>query len=59
MPCRCPERRTALRTAARSTLTGDTTALRSAATFIGRTSVEDVEAMLRRMAGRVTGPRRV
>lgn len=59
MPCRCSERRTAIGGAIRSTLRGAPGAIAPAARMVARTTVEDVEAMVRRMTGRVTGPRKV
>jgi len=49
MPCRCSERRTVIGSAIRSTLRGAPGAIAPAARMIVRTTVEDVEAMARRM----------
>lgn len=52
MPCGCTRRRIAIAGAIRSTLRGAPGAITPAARMIIRTTVEDVEAMARRM---VTG----
>lgn len=49
MPCRCAERRTVIGSAVRSTLRGAPGAIAPAARMVVRTTVEDVEAMARRM----------
>ena len=51
MPCRCSERRIAIGKAIRSTLRGAPSAIAPAARMVIRTTVEDVEAMARRMGG--------
>jgi len=57
MPCRCSERRTAIGSAIRSTLRGTPGTIAPAARIVIRTTVEDVEAMARRMGGTVRGRR--
>lgn len=51
MPCRCSERRTAIESAIRSTLRGQPGTIAPATRMVIRTTVEDVEAMARRMGG--------
>ncbi len=57
MPCRCSERRIALGSAIRSTLRGQPGAIAPATRMVIRTTVEDVEAMARRMTGTPSGRR--
>lgn len=51
MPCRCSERRVAIGSAIRSTLRGQPGDVVPAIRTVIRTTVEDVEAMARRMGG--------
>lgn len=50
MPCRCSDRRIAIGNAIHSTFRGMPGAIAPAARMVVRTTVEDVEAMARRMA---------
>ena len=50
MGCRCGERRAALGHGLRAAGRGDLAGVRAAAGHVGRTTIEDVEAMARAMA---------
>ena len=52
MSCRCAERRGKFALAGRAALRADSGAVKAAAGFIARSTIEDVAAMARRMAMR-------